>query len=151
MIKLLMIEDDIIFQKIIYSKLDENFIIKYCDKVTDAIEKIKNEDYDIILLDLILIDSNDPLETFNSIKNVTNKPIIVISSIEDEKTYQEIKLNNEIDFLNKKDFNQVDLVKLAINLIKYKKNKLIKNNLGVELKKIFDNLIEIDKKLQLLT
>jgi DNA-binding response OmpR family regulator len=84
--KILIIEDDITTSELLYNFLcDCNFIADIVETITDGISFIKQNNYDIILLDLNLPDFSG-FELLKEIKQFKSVPIIIISAYSDTKT-----------------------------------------------------------------
>jgi len=84
--KILLVEDDELASELIYSYLAEcDFEVTPVFTATDSISKIKNEDYDILILDINLPDFNG-YEVLKSIKNQVSLPIIITSAYSDTKS-----------------------------------------------------------------
>ncbi|MFW5799801.1 MAG: response regulator, partial [Spirochaetota bacterium] len=71
-IKILLVEDDLSFKKLLEIFLSKGnlykskFMVYNVKRLSEAIEKIKEDNFDILLLDLHLPDSSG-IETFNAI------------------------------------------------------------------------------------
>jgi len=84
--KILIVEDDIITSKLLYDFFNEcEFTVDIVETITDGISHIKNNNYDIVLLDLNLPDFNG-FELLTNIKQHYSIPIIVISAYNDTPT-----------------------------------------------------------------
>ena len=81
---LLMIEDDPIDAQKFVRLLRKNFKIVTEMTLEAALARIGNEKFDAILLDLALPDSPSPQETFCSVWEVVEAPIVVLTSMSDE-------------------------------------------------------------------
>jgi len=84
--KILLIEDDELASEVIYNYLIEcGFDVKPVFSATDGVAHIKNEDFDLLILDINLPDF-DGYEVLKSIKNRVSLPIIVTSAFNDTKS-----------------------------------------------------------------
>jgi len=84
--KILLVEDDELASEIIYNYLmDCDFKVTPVFTATDSISKIKNENYDLLILDINLPDFNG-FEVLKSIKNQISLPIIITSAHSDTKS-----------------------------------------------------------------
>lgn len=118
-------------------KEDRELIIKYlknkeqkyplyadeCDCLGIGLNKIKNNNYDVILLDLALPES-DGIQTIITIQNAleeSNKdtPIIILTGLEDYKIGKEAFAMGIKDFLIKGEFGSQD-IKRSLNFATYK-------------------------------
>jgi len=78
--KILLVEDDELASELIYTYLiDCGFDVTAVFTATDSVSYIKNNHYDILILDINLPDFNG-YEVLKSIKNHTSLPIIVTSA-----------------------------------------------------------------------
>ena len=83
---ILLVEDDELASEIIYLYLkDCGFDVTPIFTATDAVSRIKNEHYDLLLLDINLPDFTG-YEVLKSIKNHTSIPIIITSAYSDTKS-----------------------------------------------------------------
>jgi DNA-binding response OmpR family regulator len=84
--KILLVEDDELASELIYNYLiDCDFDVTPVFTATDSVAYIKNEDYNIVLLDINLPDFNG-YEVLKSIKNEISLPVIVTSAYSDTKS-----------------------------------------------------------------
>jgi DNA-binding response OmpR family regulator len=84
--KILLVEDDELASELIYNYLiDCDFDVTPVFTATDSVAYIKNEDYNIVLLDINLPDFNG-YEVLKSIKNEISLPVIVTSAYNDTKS-----------------------------------------------------------------
>jgi len=84
--KILLVEDDELASELLYNYLlDCDFDVTAVFTATDSVSYIKNNHYDILLLDINLPDF-DGYEVLKSIKNHSSIPIIVTSAYNDTKS-----------------------------------------------------------------
>jgi osomolarity two-component system sensor histidine kinase NIK1 len=82
--KILLIEDNLLNQKVVMYNLEkQNYDITAVTNGNDAIEKIKNNIFDIVLMDIMLpgmngFDITDKIRNFEK-SNKTNKSLIIIA------------------------------------------------------------------------
>ncbi|MGD9623516.1 MAG: response regulator transcription factor [Arcobacter sp.] len=120
--KVLLIEDDLQMQKFIIEYLkDYGFDCTAFDQPKDAIENFKENDYSIIILDLMLPEM-DGFDLFKKLKQIKNTPIIISSARGDignkihgfelgaddylAKPYEPRELVLRIEHILKKSFNK---------------------------------------------
>lgn len=120
--KVLLIEDDLQMQKFIIEYLkDYGFDCIAFDQPKDAIENFKENDYSIIILDLMLPEM-DGFDLFKKLKQIKNTPIIISSARGDignkihgfelgaddylAKPYEPRELVLRIEHILKKSFNK---------------------------------------------
>jgi DNA-binding response OmpR family regulator len=84
--RILLVEDDELASEVIYNYLvDCDFLVTPVFTATDSIAHIKNENYDILILDINLPDFNG-FEVLKNIKNKISLPIIITSAYSDTKS-----------------------------------------------------------------
>lgn len=85
MAKILIIEDDKTIQNSMeYYLTSENFMVDTVRKIEEAKEKLKNNSYDILLLDVTLPDGNG-FDFYQTIKEQTTTPVIFLTALDEEK------------------------------------------------------------------
>ena len=106
--KILIIEDDVFLQDLEANKLKKDgFEVITASNGEEAIEKIKEPNINIILLDLILpgISGLDVLKKIKENGNTKNTPVIVFSNLSEEKDIQKAKEIGARDFMVKSNFS----------------------------------------------
>ncbi len=88
-IKVLLIEDNlgdaVLIQEMLKDVKTTNFQVKHAQILSEGIIYLQNEDFDIILLDLALPDSQG-IDTFNRTnEHATELPIIILTGLSDEE------------------------------------------------------------------
>ena len=83
--KVLLVEDDIKFARVLSRQLEKNnYTVSHCGKLSDFSRVAKNEQFDLVLLDLGLPDSSG-LKTYDKVsKVVSDIPIVVLTGLDDE-------------------------------------------------------------------
>jgi len=90
--KILLVEDNAQTQLIIKVNLRDIYDVEITDNADDAISLIKNNNYDLVLLDINLGNGSDGRDVLNMVKDdadYSNLPIIIITAYdmkEEEKT-----------------------------------------------------------------
>lgn len=102
-IKVFIVEDDPIFANQLEMYLDElgYWLVGQADNAKDAVEMIAAVRPDLILMDINLKGGKDGIDIAARIKEFNQSPIIFISSLTDETTYDRVKSVLPIAFLNK--------------------------------------------------
>lgn len=125
-IKILIVEDEPIVALDI-----KNTIIKLGHNVTDTvtnyddtISSVKENEPDIIFMDIHLENSKNGIETAEEIKKFKNIPIVYLTAFSDDETMQKAIDTNPISYILK-PFKR-DELKSSIMLSIYKKNNLNK-------------------------
>lgn len=86
--KILLIEDNpgdaVRIREMLYESEDLNYDISYTNRLDDGLKILVKDEFDLILLDLSLPDS-DGMDTFNIMKyNAPEIPIIVLTGIKED-------------------------------------------------------------------
>ncbi len=105
---LLLVEDDMFFQKICIDKLKEKSItVDFSSNGEDAIARMSGKKYDCILLDIIMPGKNgfDVLQFAKDNKIIPGTPVIVFSTLGEEANVQKALSMGAVDFINKGDFD----------------------------------------------
>lgn len=85
MIKILMVEDDTnITSTLTYYLQNEGFLMETAKSKYEAIEKIDQKEYNLILLDITLPDGNG-YEVYKKLKEKYSTPVIFLTALDDEK------------------------------------------------------------------
>jgi two-component system, NarL family, sensor histidine kinase UhpB len=117
-IKIILVEDNpgdaLIIKEMLKEIYENKFILEHFQRVSDGLEHL-NEDYDIMLLDLNLPDSQG-IETFNTMnRHAPELPIIILTGLVDEDLAINIVSEGAQDYLVK---GQIDK-QLLSRSIKY--------------------------------
>jgi two-component system, cell cycle response regulator len=111
--KVLLVEDMLMIAKVteqmLKKALNTKFTVTHTARMSETLEALKKDDYDVILLDLNLPDSRD-LETLERVVKVTPEiPIIVLTATNDDAVgLRAVQLGAQ-DFLFKGEFNYLTL------------------------------------------
>ncbi len=106
--KILLVEDDQLMLKTIILRLKkEGHEITSCTDGKEAIEQIENQIFDLIITD-IMLPYVSGLEIVGIVKETTSTPIIVLSSMGQEKTIEEAFELGADDYITK-PFNLTEL------------------------------------------
>lgn len=148
--KVLLIEDDLQMQKFIVDYLkDYGFDCTAFEHPKDAIENFKNEDYQIIILDLMLPDM-DGFDLFKKLKSIKETPIIISTARGDignkihgfelgaddylAKPYEPRELVLRIEHILKKSFNKT--IKINDFLIDKENRTVLLDDFPIDFTKI---------------
>lgn len=110
---ILVIEDDIFFQKFYANKLSENgYAVEAAVNGIEGLDKLKKGNIDLVLLDLVMPqkDGFEVLEEKTANKKLTKIPVIVFTALTQEKDAQEAKKLGASDFISKTFGNFPDLL-----------------------------------------
>ena len=115
-IKVLVVEDSALIAEDIAYKLGKHHfeVMEIFDKGEDALEFLKKNEPDLVLLDIKLAGALDGISTGYMIQNNFTLPIIYLSDLADAETLNRAKQTRPSNYLTK-PFNEADLVR-AIDL-----------------------------------
>ena len=114
-IKILLIEDDLaearLLQEILKSFELTRFVLTHVQRLQEAINRLKQEQFDVILLDLTLPDSQGLASVKLLVKSCPNLPIVVLTNTNDDKLAIEAVRQGAQDYLVKRKINVDVLVR----------------------------------------
>ncbi|HGH9127867.1 TPA: response regulator transcription factor [Streptococcus agalactiae] len=117
MCKILIVDDDKELCKLIRrSVIHENIEAEYCYSGLFAIEKIKEEKYELVILDVMMPDM-DGFETLERIRELSNVPILMLTS-KDSSSSKVLGLRSGADDYLTKPFDMDELIARIISLIR---------------------------------
>jgi DNA-binding response OmpR family regulator len=102
--KILVVEDNTETQLIIKIILRDVYDVELTDNADDAITLIKNNDFNLVLLDINLGNSDDGRDVLNMMKKeveYSNLPVIIITAYDITKDEKDLLMNLSCDFLEK--------------------------------------------------
>lgn len=111
-IKVLVVEDSALIAEDIAYKLGKHHfdVMEICDKGEDALEYLKKNQPDLVLLDIKLAGALDGISTGYIIQKTYAVPIIYLSDLSDPETLKRAKQTRPANYLTK-PFNEADLVR----------------------------------------
>ena len=111
-IKVLVVEDSALIAEDIAYKLGKHHleVMEIFDKGEDALEYLKKNQPDLVLLDIRLAGALDGISTGYYIQNQYSLPIIYLSDLSDADTLNRAKQTRPANYLTK-PFNEADLVR----------------------------------------
>jgi PAS domain S-box-containing protein len=125
-IRVLQVDDDEIDLRLAKRALAKctqpiKFVVESVGTLADAVNHLKTSQYDIVLLDLGLPDSNG-IDTVKRVCQVNpNIPIVVLTGLEDEQTGLAAIQNGAADYLVKGPAMETSLVRTALYAIERRK------------------------------
>jgi PAS domain S-box-containing protein len=125
-IRVLQVDDDEIDVRLVKRALAKStrpakFTVESASCLSEAINLFKTKQFDVVLLDLGLPDSNG-IETVHSVcKVIPNTPIVVLTGLENEETGLEAIKSGASDYLVKGPAMENSLVRTALYAIERKK------------------------------
>ncbi len=102
--KILVVEDNTETQLIIKVNLRDIYDVEITDNTDDAISLIKNNNFDLVLLDINLGNSNDGRDVLNMIKkepDYSNLPVIIITAYDIDDDEKDLLMKISCDYLEK--------------------------------------------------
>lgn len=99
-----MVEDNTETQLIIKVNLRNIYDVELTDNADDAIKLIKSNDFDLVLLDINLGNSDDGRDVLDMMKKdveYSNLPVIIITAYDIKKEEKDLLMNLSCDFLEK--------------------------------------------------
>lgn len=136
-IKCLIIEDNKMSSDLLYQWLKKDKVISFdiniVSTLKDGVEKITNNKYDIIILDLVL-PNGEGLYVFNNIHSIALTTPIIIVSVYENMAIEAMKHGAQ-DYLIKSTFKPQDLIRSIKYAIERNNNKqlLLQNTKQIEL------------------
>ncbi len=134
--KILIVDDEQLIREVIKEYCNnEHYETSECDNGIDAIEMIKNNDYDCIILD-IMMPKMDGLSAYKQIKEIKDIPTIILSARGDE--YDKLLgFDLGVDDYLTKPFSPKELIariKAVTKRVKEDKDEFIYKDLKVDFK-----------------
>ncbi len=102
--KILVVEDNTETQLIIKVNLRDIYDVEITDNIDDAISLIKNNNFDLVLLDINLGNGKDGRDVLNMIKeepDYSNLPVIIITAYDIDEDEKDLLMKLSCDYLEK--------------------------------------------------
>ncbi|CAG0969109.1 putative transcriptional regulatory protein pdtaR [Methanosarcinales archaeon] len=154
--KIFIVEDEIIIAEGLQRKLKsmEYDIIGIASSGEEAIKKIKENNPDLILMDIVIHGMMDGIETAAQIHSLFDIPVVYLTAYADEKTLERAKITEPFGYLIK-PFKERELqITIEISLYKHEMEKKLKESerslreknqwLGAVIESIGDAVIATD-------
>jgi len=158
-INLLLVEDDVVDCRLIMEALDRSsrivqFDIETAGTLSEATEHLSSGNYDIILLDLNLLDSSG-IDTVQKLQSVnSNIPIVVLTGLVDEEMGLRAIKEGVEDYLVKGKFSDDMLIRAIRYAIERKQPERKLRNAAQEWRTTFDSITDfisiLDKDFKIL-
>lgn len=102
-IKILIVEDELVLQLMLKHMLQKMGFTDFetTTKGGEAVELCKNNDFDVILMDIILQDNIDGIEAYRLISNIKEVPVIYITGNTDSKNRERAGETGFHDYIGK--------------------------------------------------
>jgi len=128
--KILIVEDEIIIAEGLQRKLKSMGydIIGIASSGEEAIKKIKENNPDLILMDIVIHGMMDGIETAAQIHSLFDIPVVYLTAYADEKTLERAKITEPFGYLIK-PFKERELqITIEISLYKHEMEKKLKES-----------------------
>jgi len=153
---ILLVEDDLDFANILKIRLSKernpSLAITICPSLEEALESLRIDNHDLILLDLMLPDSSG-IETFSKIKaEARHKPVVIMTGLDNDQVAIDAVRRGAEDYLVKSDISSRFLTRIihhAIDRHRIKEKlasvtgRLKETNLRLEKMALLDPLTEL--------
>lgn len=126
--KILVVEDEIIIAEDLQRRLERlgYEVIGIATSGKEALEKIKEQLPDLILMDIVIHGETDGIETANNIKSLYDIPIIYLTAFSDDETLKRAKITEPFGYMIKPYRERELMVSIEISLYKYNMDKKVK-------------------------
>lgn len=110
--KILLIEDEQLRIEVMLSALKKYFNVLLATTGEEGLEAVKKEKPDLIVLDLFLpkMKGADVLRKLQDDPQTEDIPVIILTHLENEETYQEIKSIGDFEYLIKSNYTIDEIV-----------------------------------------
>ncbi|MBU3966216.1 MAG: response regulator [Euryarchaeota archaeon] len=137
--KIMVVEDEsIIAEDIRMSLIKMGYVVPYVVSMGEvAVEKVKEDKPDLILMDIMLAGKMDGIETASAIRSMFDIPVIFLTAYCDENILERAKITEPFGYLIK-PFKDRDLhITIEMALYKHKMEKELRGN-----KEFFESILE---------
>lgn len=118
---ILIIEDDKFLRELLSRKLEKSgFNISMVIDGEEALRKIKEEEYEIILLDLVLpgVDGFEILKEIKKNPKTSKTPVIILSNLGQQEEVERGLRLGAVDYLIKAHFTPDEIIQKIENILK---------------------------------
>lgn len=118
--KILIVEDDSFIEELTAKKLEKaGYVVSAVQNGQDAINKAKEEDFDLVVCDLVIphIDGFEVIKELRSMDKTKEVPIVVFSNLADGDALDKATKAGATKYLVKANFSLSDIVIEIENLI----------------------------------
>lgn len=150
--KVLMVEDDPnwlkIFQTLVGSATDELFDYVHVADLASAVQALRSTTFGLIFLDLMLPDSQGG-NTIDVVRNeARDVPVIVITTLDDERLIQDAFKMGVDDYLVKDQYNSDVLVHVSRRALQKAMSKRQTGDMHEDMKTLLANMRALDERLE---
>lgn len=124
-LNILIVEDEVIIALDVKNHLEKKGynVVKIAKSCKEAIETIKSNSVDLILMDITLLGEKDGIEAANIIKNDYNIPVVYVTANYDTTIIERIKLTEPYGYIPKPINNTHLQVSIEIAYYKHQKDQ----------------------------
>lgn len=128
--QILVVEDEIIIAEDMQKKLKKMgySVPVIVSSGEDAIVNLKNNNPDLILMDIVIHGKMDGIETVEKIHSFSDVPIIYLTAYADDKTLERAKITEPFGYLLKPFKERELLITIEMALYKHKMEKKLKES-----------------------
>jgi DNA-binding response OmpR family regulator len=149
LIRVLLVEDSPTYAQLVRSMLSvakgADFTVQHVDSLADSIEQLEREEFDAVLLDLMLPDSGG-LDTLDRLSTVAGgTPIVVLTSIDDEESSLRALHQGAADYLIKSEVSANWLSRALIYAIERRRVEAAARATGGERQKEASSILVVEQ------
>ncbi|MEG1004145.1 response regulator transcription factor [Clostridium sp.] len=150
MSKILVVEDDItILSALEFTLVDEGYEVKLCKSVEEAIKEVNTEEFDLVLLDLMLPDGSG-YDVCKAIREKSEVPVIFLTACDEEvNVVMGLELGAD-DYITKPFKIRELLARIKANLRRHSNLKKNSDIIKIDEFKINTKEIEVKKNNEIL-
>lgn len=158
-LRILIVEDDVVDRKLLERLLAKSSLevaeVRYADRLSTALDCLKESAFDVVLLDLGLPDSRGTESVINIQSRAPHVPIIVVSGLDDELTATSAVQKGVQDYLIKGQVDSTLLMRSVRYALERKKAERQLQAAEHRYRTIFDNsavaIMMVDKEERLVS
>ena len=128
--QILVVEDEIIIAEDLQKKLKKlgYYVPVVVSSGEEAIEKVKENDPDLIIMDIVIHGKIDGIETVEKIHSFSDVPVIYLTAYADENTLQRAKITEPFGYILKPFKERELLIILEMALYRHKMEKKLRES-----------------------
>ncbi len=118
--KVLVVDDDRFLVDLLVDKFNKSgYLTEFAYDGTTALDKVSNNKYDLILLDLLMPDVNGiaVVKKLKSQANTKDTPVLILTNLSDDEAVAQIKKSGGSGYLIKNEHSIDAIIEAAKNLL----------------------------------